>query len=95
MFLNCADGVTGVSNTKCLRTCEVIDSAAFLNTLTSSDTVINQSGKERKRSSLSMSKVYTVVSLCQVVYEVFHLLLVSCKDIIYAVEGSHITGLRS
>lgn len=95
MLLDRADRVAGISYAEGLRACKVVDGAAFLNALSSSDTIIYQSGEEWKRSSLSMGKVYAVISLCQVVYKVFHLFFVCCEDIVYAVEGCHIACLRS
>ena len=65
-----------ICDTKSLRTCEVIDGSAFLNSKSSADAVIYHTGFKRKRYSLCMSNIDRIVCIYKKRNTIFHLLLI-------------------
>ena len=89
MLLDSIHSITGINVTKCLRTCEVVDSSTFHNGLAALDTVINQSAHEGQRSTLSVSDINSVVGLNKLLNEVLDLSGVCFNNVVHGLPFGH------
>ena len=94
MRLHRINGVTAVSNTERLRSCKIIDSPTMLQAESLANTVIDQTGKEWKRSSLCMRIIHAVTGFYYVMYKVLDLFLKCAPHILNTLERRNISRIR-